>query len=1078
MWLVRSAMRRPITILVAVVAIALCSLLALQRMPVDIFPNLGAPAVYVAQPYSGMDPAQMEGFLTYFYEYHFLYITGIEHVESRNIQGAALMKLVFHPGTDMSQAMAQVVGYVNRARSFMPPGAVPPFIVRYDAGSVPVGQLVFSSPIRSPGEMQNIALNQVRPLFAVLPGVSAPPPFGGNQRTIVVRLDPERLSAYRISPEEAIAAVNRASLVMPSGNVRIDDLTRIASSNSSLGGNLQELGSAPIRTGSGTTVYLRDIGIIENGTDIVTGYAHVNGRRTVYIPVTKRADASTLDVISRVRAAIPTFKNAVPEDVEIRLEFDQSGFVLNSIKGLLNEGVLGAVLTGLMVLLFLRDWRSSLIVVTTIPFALLSAVIWLWAAGQTVNIMTLGGLALAVGVLVDEATVEIENIHTHMDSGLPRARAVLDACRKTAVPRLLSMLCVLSVFVPSFFMVGIGRQLFIPLSLAVGFAMVSSYLLSSTLVPVLSTWLMKPHVGQAFSPVSSHEEQALVGQAVPPVNRPEGGVGQPTQPEAGLLRRAYSRLLRPLLRFRYPVALLYFAAAAVLLFLLIPKLSLEIFPSVDSGEFQLRLRAPTGTRIERTELIALKALDVIKEEVGPGNVRISTDFVGVQPASYPVNTIYLFTSGPQEAVLKVALQPAATLRGEELQERLRLKLPQALPGVAISFEAGDIVSQVMSFGSPTPIEVAVQGANLAADRTFAEKLRGELSKIPSLRDLQYGQPLDYPTVQVAIDRDRAGQFGLSMSNVAKSLIAATSSSRFIDPNYWRDPVSGNGFQIQVEIPQAKMSSLQDVRNIPVMEDGEPRPLLGDLATVGYGTTMGEVDRYNMQRMVSLTANIHGKVLGDAAKDVRAALERAGAPPRGVTVSVRGQLPPLEDTVSGLRIGLVLSVAVIFLLLAANFQSVRLALAVLCTVPAVLCGVAVMLRLTGTTLNVQSFMGAIMAIGVAVANAILFVTFAEMRRHEGAVPIESALYGGTSRLRAILMTAAAMIAGMTPMALGLGESGHQTAPLGRAVIGGLAAATLSTLFILPSIYAILERRPAAASPSLDPDDPTSRYYDHS
>jgi multidrug efflux pump subunit AcrB len=1066
-------MRRPVTILVAVIAIALCSLLALQRMPVDIFPNLGAPAVYVAQPYSGMDPAQMEGFLTYYYEYHFLYITGIEHVESRNIQGAALMKLVFHPGTDMSQAMAQVVGYVNRARSFMPPGAVPPFIVRYDAGSVPVGQLVFSSPIRSPGEMQNIALNQVRPLFAVLPGVSAPPPFGGNQRTIVVRLDPERLGAYRISPEEAIAAVNRASLVMPSGNVRIDDLTRIASSNASLGGNLQELASAPIRAGSGTTVYLRDIGIVENGTDIVTGYAHVNGRRTVYIPVTKRADASTLDVISRVRAAIPTFKNAVPEDVEIRLEFDQSGFVLNSVKGLLNEGILGALLTGLMVLLFLRDWRSSLIVITTIPFALLSAVIWLWAAGQTINIMTLGGLALAVGVLVDEATVEIENIHTHMDSGLPRARAVLDACRKTAVPRLLSMLCVLSVFVPSFFMVGVGRQLFIPLSLAVGFAMVSSYLLSSTLVPVLSTWLMKPRVRQSLPPVNPQERQSpllanpQVGQAVPPVNRPEGG----------LPRRFYSRLLSALLRFRYPVALLYFAAAGILLFLLIPTLSLEIFPSVDSGEFQLRLRAPTGTRIERTELIALKALDLIKQEVGPGNVRISTDFVGVQPASYPVNTIYLFTSGPQEAVLKVALQPAATLRGEELRERLRLRFSESLPGVAVSFEAGDIVSQVMSFGSPTPIEVAIQGASLAADRAFAEKLRAQLSKIPSLRDLQYGQPLDYPTVQVAIDRDRAGQFGLSMSNVAKSLIAATSSSRFIEPNYWRDPVSGNGFQIQVEIPQAKMASLQDVRNIPVMEDGEPRPLLGDLATVGYGTTMGEVDRYNMQRLVSLTANIHGKVLGDAAKDLRAALERAGAPPRGITVSVRGQLPPLEDTVSGLRIGLLLSVAVIFLLLAANFQSVRLALAVLATVPAVLCGVAVMLRVTGTTLNVQSFMGAIMAIGVAVANAILFVTFAEMRRLEGADHLESALYGGTSRLRAILMTAAAMIAGMTPMALGLGESGHQTAPLGRAVIGGLAAATLSTLFILPSIYAILERRARTASPSLDPDDPTSRYYDH-
>ncbi|MCU1238744.1 MAG: acriflavin resistance protein, partial [Candidatus Solibacter sp.] len=763
---------------------------------------------------------------------------------------------------------------------------------------------------------------------------------------------------------------------------------------------------------------------------------------TVYIPVTKRADASTLDVIRRVRAAIPTFKNAVPEDVEIKLEFDQSGFVVNALKGLVTEGALGAILTGLMVLLFLRDWRSSLIVMLTIPFALLAAVVFLWAAGQTINIMTLGGLALAVGVLVDEATVEIENIHSHMTGGLSRARAVVEACSKTAVARFLSMLCVLSVFVPSFFMVGVGRQLFVPLALAVGFAMVASYLLSSTLVPVLSAWFMP-------QPREHSETQ----------------------------RDASTGLLPRVLQFRWLVAAAYVGVAAIALFLMLPHLSLELFPVADSGEFQLRLRAPTGTRIERTEIIALRALDVIKQEAGEKNVRITTDFVGVQPASYPINTIYLFTSGPHEAVLKVALQPTATLRGAELQERLRKKLSDALPGVAFSFEAGDIVSQVMSFGSPTPIEVAVQGANLAANRQFAEKLRTELAKVGELRDLQYGQPLDYPTVQVSIDRERAGQFGLNMGNVARSLIAATSSSRFIEPNYWRDPVSGNGFQIQVEIPQAKMSSMQDVANIPVMEDGESRPLLGDVASVAYGTTLGEVDRYNMQRMVSLTANIQGKVLGDAAKDVRAAIARAGAPPRGVTVGVRGQLPPLEETVGGLQTGLLLSILVIFLLLAANFQSLRLALAVLFTVPAVLCGVAAMLLVTGTTLNIESFMGAIMAIGVAVANAILFVTFAEMHRREGADNIASATFGARSRRRAILMTASAMIAGMIPMALGIGEGGSQNAPLGRAVIGGLLAATISTLFVLPSIYAILQGRARAASPSLDPDDASSRYYDH-
>src|SRR5438552_6288329 len=496
MWLVLTAIRRPITIIVAVIAIALTSIMAIRQMKVDIFPQIGTPAIYVAQPYGGMDPAQMEGYLTYYYEYHFLYITGIEHVESKNIQGIALMKLEFHPDTDMSQAMAEVVGYVSRARAFMPTGAVPPFIMRYDAGSLPVAQLVFSSETRTPGEMQDIALNRVRPIFATLPGVSAPPPFGGSQRTIVVRVDPERLRQYRMSPEEVVMAVNRSTTVVPSGNVRTGDLIRIASTNATLGGNVQELLDAPMRTGNGPTVYLRDIGTIADTTDIVVGYAHVNDKRTVYIPVTKRADASTLDVIRNVRRALPAMRNVAPEDVKIDLVFDQSRYVVGALNGLIGEALLGALLTGLMVLLFLRDFRSALIVVVTIPFSILSAVVCLWVTGQTVNIMTLGGLALAVGVLVDEATVEIENIHTHLASGMSKARSVLEACQKTITARLLSMLCVLSVFIPALFMAGVGRQLFVPLSLAVGLAMISSFVLSSTLVPVLSTWMLRAGQGE------------------------------------------------------------------------------------------------------------------------------------------------------------------------------------------------------------------------------------------------------------------------------------------------------------------------------------------------------------------------------------------------------------------------------------------------------------------------------------------------------------------------------------------------------------------------------------------------------
>ena len=1038
MRLVLAALHRPITVVIALIAVALFAVLAVKRMPVDIFPQVGDPAIYVAQPYGGMDPAQMEGYLTYYYEYHFLYITGIDHVESKSIQGAALMKLVFHQGTDMSQAMAETIGYANRARAFMPPGTVPPFITRFDAGGVAVGLLVFNSPTRPPGEMQDFALNRVRPLFATLPGVSAPPPFGGNQRTIVITLDPDKLHQYQISPEEAIVAVNKATVVMPSGNTWSGTLNRIARTNSALGGNLADLLSAPIRPVSGNTIYLRDIGTIENGTDIITAYAHVNGKRTVYIPVTKRADASTLAVINRVKAALPEFKKAVPDDVDVRLEFDQSPFVTNAIRGLITEGLLGAVLTGLMVLIFLRDWRSALIVVANIPFALLAAVVLLWATGQTLNIMTLGGLALAVGVLVDEATVEIENIHTSMVPGVSRASAVVEACRRTAIPRLLSMFCILAVFLPSFFMTGVGRQLFIPLSAAVGFAMIASYLLSSTLVPVFSTWLMRER---------------------PPDEEHEGLFGR--------LRGFYDGYLNFVMRLRWPLVLGYLAVSIGFLFIFLPTLGTEIFPDVNPTLYRIRLRAPSGTRVEETERIVLRALNIIEREAGKDHVAITSDFVGVQPPSYPVNLIHLFTSGPQEAIIQVSLKPDAP-RGESLRERLRDSLHRELPGSQISFEAGDIVSQVMSFGSPTPVEVTVQGASLQDDAAYAKKVREQIASLSFLRDLQFGQELNYPTLDINIDRERAGQFGLTMADVVRSVVPATSSSRFVEPNYWRDPASGNAFQIQVQMQQNRMQGNDRIADLPVMRSGSIDTRLSDVATLKPGTMPGLIERNNGQHIVSLTANVHGITLGQAAVKLNQALARVGAPPKGVAVKMRGEIPALEQTISGLRTGLLLAVLGIFLLLAANFQSLRLALAIVLTIPAVLCGVILMLLITATTLNVQSFMGAIMAIGIAVANSILLVTFAERLRAEGREVFDAAREGAGSRLRAILMTAAAMISGMVPLAIGWGEGGSESAPLGRAVIGGLIVSTFVTLTILPSIYAILQRKASTASPSLLPD----------
>jgi multidrug efflux pump subunit AcrB len=1073
------ALRHPITVMVAIAAVVVASGLAFFRMKIDIFPQLNLPVVYVAQPYGGMDPAQMEGLITNYYEYHFLYISGIHHVESRNIQGAALMKLFFHPDTNMSQALAETIGYVNRARAFMPPGTVPPFVMRFDTGSVPVGYLVLSSKTRSIGEIQDQALFKVRPMFASLPGVSAPPPFGGNQRTIVVRTNPDRLRAYNISPEELVSALSTGNLVSPSGNIRTANEMPIVPVDSMVV-DPQELGNIPVRPGN--DVYVRDLATVEDSTDIPTGYALVNGKRAVYILVTKRAEASTLGVVNTVKANLPNMQAAIPEDIHVSFEFDQSPYVLQALWGVGTEALLGAALTGLMVLLFLRDWRSVIVVVLNIPFALLGSVVALWLTGQTINLMTLGGLALAVGILVDEATVEVENIHTQFEHTPSIAHAVRLGNRETAVPRLLAMLCVLAVFIPSFFMEGAARALFVPLSLAVGFAMVASYVLSSTFVPVASVWLLR------------HE---------PPPHESQAGRFSFIR-----VRKGYADLLRRLMPLRWVMVCAYLAAAGLVVWLVGGHVGREIFPTVDAGQFQLRMKAPTGTRIEVTEQMVIEALNAIKETAGAENVAISVGYVGLIPSAYPINTVYLWTRGPEEAVLRVAFVRGSGVRVEPLKEQLRDKLypvlrkwlrerllaqnvpaPQVderVAGIKLSFEPSDIVNEVMSFGSPTPVEVAVSGPKLADDRAYAEKVRKELEKIRSLRDLQFVQPLDYPAIEVKVDRQLAGTSGVTTAAVANSLVAATSSSRFVVPNFWADPNSGIGYQVQVEIPTERMDSAKKIALVPIKRPGSTGPLfLQDVARLREGFVPGEYDRYNMKRLISLTANIAGEDLGRVARRIADALRAAGPLPRGAMVDVRGQIPPMQQMFGalaggrideGLTAGLGLAVLVILLLLTAYFQSLRLATIVVLTLPAVLAGVALSLFLTRTTLNVESFMGAIMAVGVAVANSILLVTFAERARRTGVSAVDAGVDGAQHRLRPILMTSCAMIAGMLPLALAMGEGGEQAAPLGRAVIGGLVAATLTTLFLVPPIFAVIQGRAAVKSVSLDPDDPQSTYFE--
>ena len=1029
MSLPRFALRHPWIIIVTIVAILLGSWIAMQKMARDVFPPLGIPTIYVAQPYGGMDAAQMEGYLTYYYEYHFLYIAGIEHVESKNIQGASIMKLQFHPGTDMSAALSETIAYVNRSRSFMPPGTPGAFVTRFDAGSVPVGNLVFSTenPTRTVGQMQDAALNMVRPLFATLPGVSAPPPFGGSARTILIQVKPDRLRAYGLSPDDVVKAMTEANTMSPSGNLALPNSYPIVPTNAVVK-NIQDLAAVPLKVTDKGAVYVRDIGEVSDGSDLTTSIAIVNGKRTVYMPVTKRSDASTLSVVELVKANLGKFKAACPEDINVTFEFDQSPWIIHAIDDLIKEGLLGAALTGLMVLIFLRDLRSALIVVLNIPIAIAAAVLALWIGGYTINLMTLGGLALAVGILVDEATVEIENIHRRMKQGSGHSlrRIVLDASEETIGPRSLSMLCILAVFVPSFFMTGAAKALFMPLSLAVGFAMIASYLLSSTLVPILSIWW--------------HREPKI---------RPIGRLGP------------IRAILSAVQAMRYILVPAYLGGTVFAITLFLPFLGTEIFPQIDAGQLQVRLRAPTATRLETTEQIATRTLAIIGEEAP---IATSMGLIGVHAPNYPVNLIHQWNSGPEEATLQIELkEDGSRMPIAALREKLRSRLAAEFPSVLFSFEPADIVSRVMALGSPTPIEVAVSGKDFAASRAHAELLKAKLAVLKDLRDVQFSQTLDYPSVDVNIDRERAGLLGVKMSDATRSLVAATASSRFTVPNYYADPKTGQSMSLQVQVPQTMMKSLEDLRNLPISATDKPPVPLRNIAKISEGSTIGQYDRYNMSRTVSVIANLHDQPLGSIAKQVEKVIIDNPAP-TGVNVALRGQVPPMKELQSGLQTGLLIAIVTIFLLLVANFQSLRLALIVLTTLPAALLGVVLALKLTGTTVNLQSFMGAIMSVGVAVANAILLVTFAHRAQLSGLSKREAVLESATTRLRPILMTSLAMIAGMIPMAF----AKSQTSPLAIATIGGLALATVATLLVLPAVYALLASK-TAKNASLEPID---------
>lgn len=1073
--MIKGALRKPITVLVLVAGLFFFGIGAIRSIKIDIFPDLNLPVIYISHPYGGFTPDQMESYFGRQYVNLLLYVSGVKSIETKNIQGLTLLKLTFYEGTNMAQAAAEVSAFSNRAQAIFPNGSQPPFIIRFDASTLPVGQLVLTSPKRSNNELLDLANVYVRSQFTSIPGLVAPAPFGGNVRTIVIKADPELLRSHNLTPDQLVAALRDNNQTSPAGNVRIGDYNYLTPSNTSVG-PIADFGNIPLYKNGVQTLFMKDVATIEDGADVTAGYALVNGKRSVYLPITKSADASTWEVVQNLKKALPSFQANLPDDVKLNYVFDQSVYVINAVKSLISEGAIGAILTGLMVLLFLGDKRGALIVILTIPTSIISGILFLNLFHQTINIMTLSGLSLAVGILVDESTVTIENIHQHFDMGKPKALAIWDACKEIAFPKLLILFCILAVFAPAFTMKGIPGALFLPLSLAIGFSMIISYLLAQTFVPIMANWIMiNKHEHKNYAEeVTVEDEEDTWDQKKILVEHPEVGADGKLKGFDRFRQRYMAFMDRNLPRRKFIVSA-YIIGALAIVVLLLTTIGRDVLPKVNSGTFQVRLRAQDGTRLERTEIITLNAIKVLEDIVGKKNIEVTSAMVGQHPGQFSTAPIYLFMAGPQEAVLQVNLKEDYKVKNlDDLKDKFRDAMHKKMPGIQLSFEPIELTDKILSQGSPTPVEVVIQSKNKKNNIAYAYKVMEQLKKIPYLRDVQIGQSIHYPAININIDRERTAQLGLSVTDVSRSLTASTSSSRFTEKNVWIDPKIGLSYNVQVEVPEYQMNNANTIKEIPLMSNN-PRPVLGDVADIKEGVTFGEDDDIGSMPILSVTANISNMDLGTAAKDVDKAIASIGKPPRGLTIAPRGLTQTLTDTLDSLQNGLLVAVIVIFLMLAANFQSFKVSAVVLSTVPAVLLGSLLLVKLTGSTLNLQSYMGMIMSVGVSIANSVLLITNAEeLRKHNGDA-LKSAREAAALRLRPILMTSVAMIVGMIPMASGLGEGGDQTSPLGRAVIGGLLASTFAALLILPMVFAWVQGKTTTDSVSLDPEDKDSKFY---
>src|SRR5512144_1750247 len=1047
MWIVRIALDRPYTFIVLALLILIVSPVVIARTPTDIFPAINIPVIAVAWQYSGLNTEELEGRITTSYERVLTTtVDNIQRIESTTVNGQAIIKVYLQPNARLDTANAQITAISQTVLRQYPPGIGPPLIINFSASSVPILQLALSGEGLAEQQLFDVGVNFLRPQLVTIPGVAIPWPFGGKQRQVMVDLNTRMLQAKGLAPADVLNTINLQNLILPSGTAKIGQFEYYVNLNASPR-TVPELADLPIKVMGNSTIYLRDVANVRDGFSVQTNIVRRDGRRGTLLTVLKAGDASTLDVVDNIRAAIPRVATTLPPELKIDLLADQSIFVRGAISGVVHEAIIAACLTALMILLFLGSWRSTLIIAVSIPLSILTSVIMLSFLRETINIMTLGGLALAVGILVDDATVTIENIERFLEEGRDLREAIFEGAAQIAVPALVSTLCICIVFLPMFFLSGVARYLFVPLAEAVVFAMLASYVLSRTLVPTLAMYLLRP---RDHHPAPTRNPLALLQRGF------ERGF------EA--IRAAYRDLLTRLLSRQGGFAAA-FLAACLAAWLLVPWLGENFFPASDNGQFILHLRAKTGTRIEETARLADLVETAIRREIPPEELDNILDNIGL-----PYSTInYMYSRsgfiGTSDADILVTLRkrhrPTA-----DYARALRARLPQEFPGVAFYFVPADIVTQILNFGLPAPIDVQIEGNDLEGNRQVANRILGELRGVPGLTDLRIQQSFDYPNFQVSVDRTKAAGAGFTPRDVANSVLLTLSGSGQTNPVQFLNWQNGVTYNLVTQAPQYSIQSLQDLQNVPISGATTSRPqILGDVASIARSNGMAVISHYNTRRVVDIYGSVQDRDLGAVGRDIARIVE-ANRPhlPRGSFATVRGQVETMRASYVGLLGGLAFAIVLVYLLIVVNFQSWLDPFIIITALPAALAGIIVFLFLTGTTLSVPALMGAIMCMGVGTAHSILVVSFAKERLGEHGDARVAAIEAGVTRFRPVLMTALAMIIGMIPMALGWGEGGEQNAPLGRAVIGGLVCATVATLVFVPAVFSLLHgrRRPAGAA----------------